>query len=183
MPDVYEIKESLCQAALDAYHDEYEKLTDIWKGLETKAQGVVTIAGIFIAGAFAFIRDLTTLHLNQNDKRLLGVAIFCLVLSVILSILVLTLRKVEPPPTGGEVSQAVRDILRLKPGEIAAQHDEILPELNLDFINEQTIMWRRAMESASKVIKWKVKSLWAAQWLLVVAISLVVWLTLSIVAR
>ena len=183
LPDTYKIKEALQKAVVETHREEYGKLTDIWKGLETKAQATVTIAGIFIAAAFAFVREFKALQLSEANKIVLIAAFSCLVLSIILSILVLTLRKVSPPPTGGEMRQIAADVLRLRSDETADQHDESIPDLYLDFFNEHVILWQRVIVSASKVIKWKVRCLWAAQWLLMFATFLIVWLTLSIVLR
>lgn len=179
--DSSEIKEALHQAVLEAYCADYKELSDIWKGLEVKAQGTVTIAGIFIAATFAFIRDLNNLHWGYPKRLLLGLAIFSLVFCVILAILVLTLRTVEAPPTGEYVGQIVKDILRLKFEETVEDNAAKLSERKILFINEQIREWHKAKESASKILKRKVRYLWVAQWLLVTAISLVVLLTLSII--
>jgi hypothetical protein len=52
-----EPREVLLRDALDAYQKEYRELIDKWRNLEGKAQGVVTVSGIFLAGMFAFIRN------------------------------------------------------------------------------------------------------------------------------
>jgi hypothetical protein len=46
----YEEFRSLLQVALEAYKDEYREISDSWRNTETKAQGAVAIAGIFMAG-------------------------------------------------------------------------------------------------------------------------------------
>lgn len=177
MPDVYEIKEALHTTAMESYRDEYQRFIDIWKGLDTKAQGTVTIAGIFIATVFAFIRDIKNLNLGDKGRWVLIAAIACLVLSVVLSILALTLRKVAAPPTADLIAQMVRDIVRLQPDETAEQNDAGLKERNLSFINERIRLWRQVMAEASEAIKLKYIFLLVGQWLLVGAVFLVVWLT------
>lgn len=180
MPDAYEIKEALQTAAVEAYRDEYGRFIDIWKGLDTKAQGAVTIAGIFIAAVFAFIRDIKNLNLGDKGRWVLAAAIACLVSSVVLSILALTLRKVAAPPAAEDIDQMVRDILRPEPGEAGQPSEDSLKAMSLTFINEQIRLWREVMGEANDTIKLKYKFLLAAQWLLVGAVFLVVWLTFLI---
>ena len=183
MSDIYEIKKSLNEAAIAAYTAEYEALTDVWKGLETKAQGAITIAGIFIAAAFVFIRDLQMLNLSFSQKLLLAVAVACIVLSVIASILVLILQTVDSPPGGSLVYQMCQDVILQKMGETVAERDSLIPDLSLMVFGDQISIWEKAIVSTTSVNKQKVFRLRAAQWLLVAAVMMIVWLTITIIIR
>jgi hypothetical protein len=182
LADVYfEIKKSLYKETLDAYVAQYKDITETWKSLETKAQGTVAIAGIFIASAFVFIKDIRTSNLAFNLKLLLVAAIVCLVLSVVCAILALTLRSITSPPGGEKINLIVKDILKLKEGETTETHAAALPALRLSLFYEQIRDWKKAIESANAIIAFKVKCLWCAQWLLVLAIVFVVSLTSLII--
>src|SRR5712664_36470 len=107
-----EAKDFLCQTALEAFREDYEKLTDTWRTLENKAQGNVAIAGIFIAGAFAFIREISK-GTHLYEKILLLLALISLVMAVILSIWTLRIRLVAVPLLGKNVHRLVNDLLRI----------------------------------------------------------------------
>ncbi|MDQ3474098.1 MAG: hypothetical protein M3447_10210 [Acidobacteriota bacterium] len=59
-----EIRETWRKATLDAFLDEYREQTETWRSLETKAQGNIAVAGIFVAGSLAYITksDLILQH-------------------------------------------------------------------------------------------------------------------------
>lgn len=82
-----ETRESLRKVTLDAYRDEYNQDTETWRSLETKAQGNIAVAGIFIAGSLAYLTK-SDLRLEHHEEIFLLIAIVCLIVSVILSILV-----------------------------------------------------------------------------------------------
>ena len=98
--DVSSIREFLRKNLFDSYRDEYKEISDIWRGLETKAQGNIAIAGIFIAGAFAFIAKPET-GIHWLEKQFLIASLVFLVISVVSSVLVLKVREVYFPPMGG----------------------------------------------------------------------------------
>lgn len=157
-----EIKEALRKAVLEAYSNEYKELSDTWRGLETKAQGSIAIAGIFIAGAFAYIRDITP-NAYRHEKLFLLIAIICLVISVVLSILVLKIRTIAAPPMGEYIDRVVQDILRLN------KVDE-LPERLVRFDNDQIAAWRIVKNEAQLSNMLKARYLWRAQIFLMSAI-------------
>jgi hypothetical protein len=106
LPTLSESKDSLRKSALEAYLQEYKELTETWRGLENKAQVSITVAGIFIASTFAYIRDIS--KTQPYEKVFLCLAVVLLIISVILSILVLRLQRVVPPPPGRFVTHYVR---------------------------------------------------------------------------
>jgi hypothetical protein len=87
-----------------AYLEEYREQADIWKTLETKAQAVTTVAGLFLAAAFAFSREPT---LATPIKLAVLAAIVSLFLAVLAALAVL--RAVEfQLPDGGNAASAAR---------------------------------------------------------------------------
>jgi len=53
-------REKAAAEIIAAYESEFDRLEDTWKGLETKAQGTITVAGVFIGFVLAFAKDLST---------------------------------------------------------------------------------------------------------------------------
>jgi hypothetical protein len=104
------VKETLLKLVIESYRDGYKELADAWRNLETKAQGNIAISGIFIGGVFAYIQKVDP-QLQQNEKVLLGLAAFFLVVSVIFSVISLKIRTVPAPPLGGFVDKLVTDLI------------------------------------------------------------------------
>ena len=89
-------RESLLKAVIESYHEEYKVISDNCRNIEGKAQGSVAIAGIFIAGAFAYLQKNITLVLYQ--KIILFIGVIFLILCVGFSILALRIRKLPAAP-------------------------------------------------------------------------------------
>jgi hypothetical protein len=166
-----EAKESLCQTALDAYRDDYDKLTETWRSLENKAQGNVAIAGIFLAGAFAFIREIGK-GSHLYEKLILSFTITSLVIGVILSVLTLRIRLVAFPPVGENVHRLVRDLLRINDAA------ELLSRMPL-FFNDRIAEWRIVNKAVSDANRSKARHLWRAQLFLLAAILMIAVLLIS----
>ena len=170
MEDASKIREFLRKTLLDSYRDEYKELADIWRGLETKAQGNIAIAGIFIAVVFAFIREAGQ-QSYWAERACLGLALIFLVISVIFSIMVLRVRQAPFPPMGGFVDKMFIDHLNIK------DDAELLERLPL-LINDQAKAWRQVKEMVVTSNKSKARNLWAAQVFLLAAILTFATLTL-----
>lgn len=162
MEDASKIKEFLRKTLLDSYRDEYKEISDIWRGLETKAQGNIAIAGIFIAGAFAFISKIDQ-QTSRLEKGFLISALVFLVASVIFSVLVLRVRQVYFPPMGGFIDQMFIDHLKIT---IDTELFDRLPR----FINDQAKAWRKVKTNTEAQNKLKARYLGFAQWFLLIAI-------------
>lgn len=96
--------------ALDRVQAEYDELTDTWKQLDSKSQATSTIAGIFVAASFAFIRN-SALQLNGLEKTLLLLVLFSLVASILLAVSAMLVRTVPVPPTPENISEMVTELL------------------------------------------------------------------------
>lgn len=96
--------------ALETYRDEYRDLSDTWARLDTKAQGLGAIAGIFLAAVFAWARE-TPAGFGTLERFLLVGGIALLVATVIAAVLALQVRTVDAPPLGDAVVDMVKEIL------------------------------------------------------------------------
>jgi hypothetical protein len=166
------IRESFRQAALDAYREEYKELTEVWKALETKAQGTITIGGIFIAAAFTFAKDLASTRLDYYGNLLLGAVIFLLIASVCFSILALKTREVSIPPGGESVEELANDLREVNDGDLFDRKRR--------FINDQSTLWKTSVSTTRTAIEDKERWLDLSQGFLTVAIVIAGALTLKL---
>jgi hypothetical protein len=94
--------------AIRAYERVYDDIARNWIAVESKAQGTVTIAGVFIAAGVALVKDDLT-RLSDPSQKLLIAAIVLLLLSVIGAILVLFVRDAVDPLGGDFVESLAND--------------------------------------------------------------------------
>lgn len=165
LEEASKIREFLRKTLLDSYQDEYKEISDIWRVLETKAQGNIAIAGIFIAGAFAFIGKI------ERQTFWLEKELLFLVISVVFSVLVLKVRQVYFPPMGGFIDQMFIDHLKI------TNDDELLARFPR-FINDQAKAWEKVKINLERQNKLKARFLGFAQWFLLIAILTVALATL-----
>lgn len=97
------------ERVLLTYREEYKELSDIWRSLDTKAQGTVTMSGAFIALAFGFLRDS---NFHGIQLLLLIFSLVFLILCVLFSVISLLVRSIISPPYGSVNDRAAVDILR-----------------------------------------------------------------------
>lgn len=150
----------LSKLVLESYQAEYRELADNWRTLDTKAQGVTGISGLFLAAAFAFVRDGAG-QLWCLEKVALVLAIVALVGAVAVAVFALRVRVVSLPPIGEQFAELVNDVLKADGAELA----ERLPAL----VNDQSEEWRKTnIEIASHnsqkagLLRWAVSLLLAA---------------------
>jgi hypothetical protein len=168
--DIPKIKESLREAALRTHFDEYKELAQTWRGLEGKAQGAIAVAGIFIGGAFAYIRDINP-GTRLYEKVFLGMTVVFLIISVILSVLVLKTRKIPSLPLGRFVSYYVKHLVKVE-----AEKD--FQEYLSVFFSSHSERWLAVTSRMYEVNRLKAKYLWLAQLSLMAAILTVACLTI-----
>ena len=170
MSTVPEIHERMRKATLDAYLEEYKQLKETWRSIETKAQGSIAVAGIFIAGGLAFLTKLEA-HLGRADKALLFIGLTCLIGSVILSILVLRTKVANVPPLGSIVGAYALGMLRLKSVDDLEVHTGA-------FFRDVVTGWRNIIGEVTAANASKARTLWVAQLFLILAILVVAVLSL-----
>lgn len=167
--DVNEIRHNLHSSVIEAYANEYKELAETWRNLESKAQSAITVAGIFIAGAFAYVREIKP-PTHTTEKVLLEVSVGFLIASVVLSILALRLRKVAAPLMGDNMNTMVGDLLQLSDDENFLKR---LP----DHYNDQSGLWRKVKEETHAANQSKARFLWWSHITLVIAIVVVACIT------
>jgi hypothetical protein len=153
-------RDKLREKALTASYDEYKELSAAWRNLDTKAQGNITVAGIFIAGAFAYLTKFT--QPGIVEAGILSFAILFLVACVVLSVLVLQVREVPPHYLGGFMRDMVSDL----EGKTDKEFREYLPA----FYTLHARKWNESSEKLINANKGKGKRLWQSQVFLLAAI-------------
>ena len=124
----------LLRMVLETHRNEYTELSETWRTLDTKAQGLGALAGIFLAAAFAWARDLPKVASLLDRSVVIG-TIVLLVLAVVGAVRALQVRAVAPSPFGSETEDMLRDIL-------AKSKESELPERVLAFNNDQITLWK-----------------------------------------
>lgn len=167
-----EIRSSMLADVLASYEAEYEQLLDRWKSLETKAQGTVAIAGIFLGGIFTFIRDLRADSPAIERWLLIGVALL-LTTGILASVLALRVREVEYPVRASDLDELARDMIGLSIAEI----EERTPRI----YGERFGAWSGVTESVRTTVEEKARRLRLAQNCLLAATFLMLGLSVLLV--
>lgn len=138
-----DLSESLLEATLVSYREEYRELSEIWRHLDDKAQGTVAIAGIFLAAVFAFVQSMTSLRQSIGTGTLLVGAVLLLVTSIVFAVLSLRVRKVSVAPLGEEFEKLILDILGI---EDEQERTARVPNL----LRDQIRLWRAVNDDVHK---------------------------------
>jgi hypothetical protein len=162
LSDAAAVKESFLDKALDAYELSYKELAANWRSLEVKAQGNITVAGIFIAAAFAFLQRIQP-ELRTVDKMVLGVALVFLVASVLLAVRVLLVKSVPAPIFGDMIVRFATSLYRADDG---AQFPQAAMARYKAYFEE----WEKVINATQRLTLRKGRRLSQAQWCLQVAI-------------
>jgi hypothetical protein len=160
-PDAAEEKRAeLRGKALEASYDEYKELTGTWRTLDTKAQGNITVAGIFVAAAVAYLTKFERPGLGE--KFFLLFAVVFLVICIILSVIALLIRDVPPHYLGGFMREMVKDL----EGATAEELKVYLPA----FYNLHANLWGSTSQKLSDANNVKGECLLLSQGSLLLAI-------------
>ncbi len=151
------LRDELRELLLSALAEQYKESTETWKALETKSQGTITVAGIFLAAVFAFAREAASI--DPLPRILIGITTVLLVASVAVALLSLEVRPVAPPPLGDFVDSGVRDLLKLPDSDLTEDKIAI-------YVIDRATEWKSANESLARENKKKAKQVWASQILL-----------------
>lgn len=133
-------KFDLWSTALVAYQADYKELADAWSKMDTKAQGTAGIAGVFLAAIFASARS-GAVPPGNIDRALLGLALLCLVVSIVSSALALRVQPTASGPRADEIERAVRDTLA------GASEGDALADLRIRFFRSQINTWRGSIQA------------------------------------
>ena len=154
--------------AMTASTEMYKENSRILALLDDKAQKTATLAGIFLAAAFAFLRKDTLKDLADAAGGpgfgVLTVAITLLLGCVFCGGLVIWARKLQLPPNPNLILEACDILLG---GELSDESRE-------NHIRDQTRAWNLALSVQDGIIDEKSQRLLVSQWLLIGGITAVV---------
>ena len=148
---------ALIEQAVKSFADEGKDLADQWDAIDRKAQGMVTVAGVFVAGLLAFVKDLAE-DASGGQRYALTVSLGLLVVAVAFSLFAMHMRSAKPAPVGDTLKTMVDELL----GAGTPDYDAFRK-----FANDHGSAWAAANEDVLKVNLKKAYWLEASQWLLV----------------
>jgi hypothetical protein len=144
--------------ALESYRDEYRDLSEIWRNLDAKAQGLSAIAGVFLAAVLAWSRALPA-EFGKHERFLIAGTIVLLFVAIVAAVCALQLRKVKKAPFGDETAGMVRDILpTMSPEDFSSRAS--------NFYNDQMTAWKDTNRDIREKIQSKTSWLTFAQYTL-----------------
>jgi hypothetical protein len=154
----------LKRLAVETYRAEFHELSDNWRNLDSKAQGLGALAGIFLAAVFALTRDVPE-GFGPRERWMLAAATFLLVVAVGAAVLALLVRRTVRAPLGQTADFIDLIVTRSKPRELPARIDA--------FYNDQITLWKRANNEMRTHLPKKAEAILWGQGALVVAAALV----------
>lgn len=168
--DAYELE--LAKSTLGIYNAQYTDLNDRWKAIDTKAQGSVAIAGIFIGGIFALARDVTC-RTHGGEVALMLAVVGVLALSTLCSALALLTRNVHRPmPEQLQLDKWMFRRKRLK--EVRATNSRTAireaHKISIVYFNDAFEVIQKSICDMQKVVERKAVLLLAGQILMLLAI-------------
>lgn len=162
MSDLPELIESVRDSVLASYQEEFKELTANWTALEGKAQSIITIAGLFVAGVLAYVRESKAE--NQNfEKLFLIFSIFCLIGSILWAMRALKIRDVVKSPFGKNTDELATGL-----SAISSQEDYL--RFKLGFFGDLKDSWIETRESIAKENERKAGYIQTANYFLISAI-------------
>ena len=151
------LREELGVLWLSTLADQHRESSETWKALETKGQGTITVAGIFLAAVFAFAREADSI--DAFPRVLIGLTTILLVASVAVALLSLEIRPVAAPPLGDFVGPGAADLIKLPDAELTEARIAV-------FVVDRATEWKSANDSLSTENLKKAKHVWRSQILL-----------------
>jgi len=170
-PDPTPTRREFLEFALDHMKHEHKQLSDAWKDLDSKAQGTATIAGVFLAAAFAFVRNATVV--TPAEQVLFCMAVSLLVAGIVLSAASMRVRSVSAPLTGAQVAKMVSHAIERPVEEAVQRYNGLL----VDTIN----VWADANSGLRKNVRVKAARLAHSQEALMASAFVVLLITVLVV--
>lgn len=165
MGDIAETQETLRRLAIESYRDEFRDLSETWRAHDTKAQGIGTIAGIFLAAVFTWARTPPA-NLGTWGRLAITLSAIGLIAAVVCAVLALRVRKVANPPHGQQTGTQISDIL----GQLSKEE---MPQRLEALAKQQMGAWQRANASMRAEAEKKGKHIDRGQIALLVSAGLV----------
>jgi hypothetical protein len=113
--------------ALDERKAEYSELWDSWKVVESKAQPIAAVAGIFLAGVFGYLVQLP-ITASKWERGILLLIATLLVGCVVTGLMAIWVSSVSSPYISSEDVDEVDDQLReaANDGELDERHERMI---------------------------------------------------------
>ena len=169
MSETQDPETQLLRDTLDAYKEEHSELSENWRNLDGKAQGVIAVAGILLAGMFAFVRTLSQAA-TCGERWFVTVAAISIMASIALALVVLWIRTVPAAPLGESLEPLVDDLLD--------SEDGMEPDRLHNLSRDHARMWKSTNVEIQKVNEFKARYVQRAQGVLMLGIVVVVIFTL-----
>lgn len=156
-------KNELLQKIADDTKEHYADLRCNWSDVERKAQGNVAICGIFLAAVLAYIRNTQAgaqgdaASVCEIEPWLISAAVVSLAASVALSLYVLLVRDVIPPPVASETRRLVTDVIEAD----GAANETMRTNLIHDTITTWDITNASMIAANDTKAIWLMRSQWA----------------------
>jgi hypothetical protein len=166
------LSRSAFRDALSAYRDEAGRLSTLWRDLDSKAQTVVAVAGIFIAATFAYVRDVPA-SFGLPSRFTVAAALALLVAAVICAVLAARVRRVTSGLTGKAVFEMTCEVLE------AAEQDDDLVTREVNLLRDQCKLWQETTGSLSAGCTAKARLIHAGQLLVALAGAIVAVLAIA----
>src|ERR1019366_359048 len=164
---------ALLRLLVEFRKEEYGELSELWRNLDTKAQGVIALAGILLAAFIALITKVQSPVGQPSgshscfglwEQRLSIVTVGLLTSSMVYALLSLRLRtSTGPPYLGGFIQSAVDDLLQTQESERAGREP--------DLIREERSQWAICNDESTSAVSRKASLLAVGQILIGVSIG------------
>ena len=167
-------EQSLLNDVVAECKQEHSALFTQWGALDTKAQGTIATAGIFVAGIVGFINAIAAKAESRADRWFLTLVATLLAACIFSALRVLFVRSVGTQPSGADFLQLVKDHVRDGPPQ---------PSDLRNLAHDHIRMWTEAVTAVRKLVDTKAFYLRLAHCLLAAAIALAVVAALTRVWR
>jgi hypothetical protein len=164
MPKLSEGLETGLEIVLVSYKEEYTRVVNAWKDLETKAAGVTTIAGIFLGFVLNYIKD-THDQMDTIQQLLSGATLLLLLFTLTFSLASVVIRERVRPPDSSSINAAVTDLYLL-------QDETAISAYVIRILKDQIRDWDAAVKNRVLENTTKAKHVQRAQFLLIISMFL-----------
>lgn len=168
MDKIQDKKLELLEGVLDSFKEEYRELSEVWKVLDSKAQGVIAIDGIFLAAIFAFIRTISAP--TFFEKIGISAALVTFAVSILYAVSALWIKTVSAAPLGSDLKVLADDLMGIDETDKS--------ERFYNFSRDHSSLWKSTTDDIYKINQDKASSLGSAQRYLIGAILISTILTI-----
>jgi len=165
---------TLLRMLVESRREEYKELSELWRNLDTKAQGVIALTGILLAAFVAFITK-GQVRPGCVERGLFVVTLLLFTGSMFAAALALRIRATVGPPYFGPVQENLQDLLQLEEPDRSERMN--------DLVREELLQWEECNEAVRAAVNAKTEALSWSQLLTGVSIALLALIAITIVVR